>query len=65
MGIYVGRADDVPGGGIWVVPIGYDAAVNRWVLDKPIISVDHKLYEGFFPLRTQPLEGSGQDTHSG
>ena len=55
MGIYVGRADDVPGG-IWVVPIGYDAAVNRWVLDKPTISVDHKLYEGFFPLRTQPKE---------
>ena len=55
MGIYVGRADEVPGA-IWVVPIGYDAAVNRWVLDKPVISVDHKVYEGFFPLRTQPKE---------
>ena len=55
MGIYVGRADEVPGG-IWVVPIGYDAGVNRWVLDKPIISVDYKMYEGFFPLRTQPKE---------
>ena len=51
----VGRAYDVPGG-IWVVPIGYDAEVNRWVLDKPTISVDHKLYEGFFSLRTQPKE---------
>ncbi len=41
MGIYmyVGRADEVPGG-ILVVPIGYDATVNRWVLDKPEISVD-------------------------
>ena len=55
MGIYVGRADEVPGG-ILVVPIGYDAGVNRWVLDKPIISVDYKMYEGFFPLRTQPKE---------
>jgi len=53
MGIYVGRADEVPGG-IMVVPIGYDAEVNRWVLDKPQISVDYKIYEGFFPLRTQP-----------
>ena len=39
-----------------MVPIGYDAGVNRWVLDKPIISVDYKMYEGFFPLRTQPKE---------
>ncbi len=30
MGIYVGRADEVPGG-ILVVPIGYDAEMNRWV----------------------------------
>ena len=56
MGIYVSRADEVPGG-ILVVPIGYDAAVNRWVLDKPQISVDYKVYEGFFPLRTQSKEG--------
>ena len=55
MGIYVGRADEVPGG-IRVVPIGYDAGVNRWVLDKPIVSLDYKVYEGFFPLRTQPKE---------
>ena len=55
MGIYVGRADEVPGG-IRVVPIGYDAGVSRWVLDKPIVSVDHTVYEGFFPLRTQPKE---------
>ena len=61
MGIYVGRADEVPGG-IWVVPIGYDAAVNRWVLDKPEISVDYKAYEGFFPLRTQPKEAGSTRT---
>ncbi len=48
MGIYVGRADEVPGG-ILVVPIGYDAEVSRWVLEKPQISVDYKMYEGFPP----------------
>ena len=39
-----------------MVPIGYDAAVQRWVLDKPEISADYKAFEGFFPLRTQPKE---------
>jgi hypothetical protein len=28
-----------------VVPIGYDAEVSRWVVDKPQISVDYKMYE--------------------
>ena len=61
MGIYVGRADEVPGG-ILVVPIGYDAKVRRWVLDKPEISVDYKAYEGFFPLRSQPQEAGSTRT---
>ena len=61
MGIYVGRADEVPGG-ILVVPIGYDAEVQRWVLDKPEISVDYKAYEGYFPLRTQPKESGSSRT---
>ena len=43
---------------VHVVPIGYDVVVNRWVLDKPVRSVDHKvyMYKGPFPLRTQPKE---------
>ena len=53
MTIYVGRSDDVPGG-ISVVPIAYDAVAQRWVLGAPEICVDYKIYEGFFPLRTQP-----------
>ena len=61
MGIYVGRADEVLGG-ILVVPIGYDAKVRRWVLDKSEISVDYKAYEGFFPLRTQPKEAGSTRT---
>ena len=61
MGIYVGRADEVPGG-ILVVPIGYDAKVRRWVLDKPEISVDYKADEGLFPLRTQPKEAGSTRT---
>ncbi len=32
-------------GAFWsLVPIGYDAKVSRWVLDKPEISVDYKAY---------------------
>jgi len=53
MAIYVGRSDNVPGG-ISVVPIAYDAVTQRWVLGTPETCVDYKIYEDFFPLRTQP-----------
>jgi hypothetical protein len=53
MAIYVGRSEEVPGA-ISVVPIAYDAVAQRWVLGAPEACVDYKIYEGFFPLRTQP-----------
>ena len=51
--MWVGPNHDVPGG-ISVVPIAYDAVVQRWVLGAPETCVDYKIYESFFPLRTQP-----------